>query len=499
MRLFSFEILKLNLIVWISTWAAVSADENMPPRPPNIIYILADDLGYGELGCYGQEKIQTPNIDDLARRGMRFTQHYSGSPVCASSRCVLMTGKHTGHAYVRNNTEKGGWGPDEPEGQTPLADAEITIAELLKEKGYQAAAIGKWGLGGPGSEGHPNFQGFDLFYGYLCQRVAHNYYPTHLWHNHDVDILGNDYFRAHQRLQEPPESDEGWKKYSGEVYSTDRMIEQALMFINKNKKKPFFLYYATIVPHAAIQVPDESLEQYKGKFEDQPYLGDKGYTPHPYPRAGYAAMITRMDRNVGRIVKTVRDLGLEDDTLIMFSSDNGPTFNGGVDAQYFNSAGTLRGLKGSLFEGGIRVPMIATWPTRIKPSTKTDLVSGFQDVLPTVCEVAQCEPPHGIDGLSFVPTLFSKDGDQDKHEFLYWELKNQQALRCGDWKLYRRTNKQGKITNRLFNLADDIAEENDLSKSNRTQLEKLLEIARRGRTKSSLFPSPYDRELQDAQ
>lgn len=463
-------------------------------RSPNIIYILADDLGYGELGSYGQTKIKTPNLDKLARHGMRFTQHYSGSPVCASSRCVLMTGKHTGHSYIRGNTEKGGWGPDEPEGQYPLLDKEVTVAEILKKKNYATAVIGKWGLGGPGSEGHPNFQGFDFFYGYLCQRVAHNYYPTHLWQNHDVDVLGNTYFKAHQRIKNPPDSNEDWKKYQGKVYATDRMIEEAEKFIDAKKNGPFFLYYATIVPHVAIQVPDDSLEQYDGQFEETVYLGNKGYLPHPTPRAAYAAMISRMDRNIGRIVDKVKSLGLENDTIIIFSSDNGPTFNGGTDHKFFQSAKHLRGLKTSVFEGGIRVPMIASWPGKIKPGTTSEHVSAFQDFLPTVCEIVGHSAPEESDGISFLAEVLGKSDQQKQHQLLYWELKKQQALRMGDWKLVRRANKNNEIKNHLFNLADDESEKNNLAQSNPEKLQQLILAARMARTNSELFPSPFDSE-----
>ena len=480
-------IVVASLLAFFPAWSCVLGND----KHPNIIYILADDLGYGELGCYGQEKIKTPNIDALAVAGMKFTQHYSGSPVCASSRCVLMTGKHTGHSYIRGNTENGGWGPDAPEGQTPLISSEVTIAEILKAKGYATAAVGKWGLGGPGSVGHPNFQGFDFFYGYLCQRVAHNYYPTHLWENHDVDILGNDYFKAHQRIKQSPKTDEGWKKYSGNVYATDRMILKAKNFINTNKDRPFFLYYATTVPHVALQVPEESLQQYKGQFDDQPYLGTQGYLPHEFPRAAYAAMITRMDRNVGELVDLINNLGLEDDTILMFSSDNGPTFNGGVDAKYFSSAGPLSGLKVSAREGGIRVPMIAKWPGKIEPGSSTDHVSAFQDVLPTICDIVDTSMPKKIDGISFLPTL-TGTGKQKQHEFLYWELRQQQALRMGDWKLYRRVNRKGETINHLFNLKNDIGEQNNLAETNPSKLNELIKIAMDARIDSKEFPTPYD-------
>ena len=486
-------VLLLTLYLSHTVGGQPQENENTGSKP-NIIYILTDDLGYGELGCYGQDKIKTPNLDRLAEQGMRFTQHYSGSPVCASSRCVLMTGKHTGHAYIRGNSEVGGWGPEFPEGQAPLPAKEVAVAELLKVRGYATAAIGKWGLGGPGSVGHPNFQGFDLFYGYLCQRVAHNFYPTHLWWNHDVDILGNKYFKAHQRIKNVPDSPEGWDQYAGNVYSTDKMIHWAEKFIDQNKSQPFFLYYATTVPHVSLQVPEDSLKEYEGQFEETPYLGNKGYTPHPKPRAAYAAMITRMDRNVGRILAKLEALGLADKTIVMFSSDNGPTFNGGVDHDFFQSAGPLRGLKGSTFEGGLRVPMIARWPGKIKAGSVTDHVSAFEDVLPTVCDLSGGKAPNSIDGISFLPTLLGQADNQNQHQYLYWELKVQQSVRSGKWKLYRKADKKGQIKKQLlFDLESDIGETTDLSETHPDDLKRMLSIAREARFPSKQFPSPFDK------
>ncbi len=485
-------ILKHCLTLALVLFTAFDTGIAQQNPPPNIVYILADDLGYGELGCYGQTKIRTPNIDALAKEGMRFTRHYSGSAVCAPSRCVLLTGKHTGQSFVRANTEGGGWGPNEPEGQTPIADQVLTIAEVLKTKGYQTAAIGKWGLGGPGSAGHPCFQGFDLFYGYLCQRVAHNYYPTHLWKNHDVDVLGNKYFAAHQKIKEPPAESTAWEKYSGDVYATDRMIEEAEQFVRQNKSKPFFLYYPTVVPHVAIQVPEDSLAEYEGEFEETPYLGSKGYLPHPQPRAAYAAMITRMDRNVGRIVSLLGELKLLENTLIIFSSDNGPTYAGGADSKFFNSSGPLRGLKGSLFEGGIRVPMIARWPGKIEAGSTSNHVSGFQDIFPTMCELVGVDVPADVNGLSMLPTLIGKTNDQKHHECMYWELRNKQAVLCGDWKMYRVSNKAGEIKSHLFNLKSDPSEMKNLVESEPEQMNRLIQAAKKSRQKSELFPSPFE-------
>ena len=460
--------------------------------PPNIIYILADDLGYGELGSYGQTKIRTPHIDGLAAEGMKFTQHYSGSPVCAPSRCVLLTGKHTGHSYIRGNDElplRGDvWRDPELEGQRPLLPGTETIGTLLQNQGYVTGAVGKWGLGGPKSTGHPNEQGFDFWYGYLCQRIAHNYYPTHLWSNQKKHILeGNPYFFPHQRFPEDrdPEDRSAYDAYKGEQYSMDLMAEEARRFIRDNKDRPFFLYLPFPVPHVSLQVPEDSLAEYEGEFPDTPYLGDQGYTPHPRPRAAYAAMITRMDREIGRILDLLKELGLEDNTLVMFSSDNGPTFNGGTDSTFFNSAGPLRGLKTQLFEGGIRVPMIARWPGRIRPGSTTDHISAFQDVLPTIADLLNITPPEDIDGTSFLPTLLDQPEKQKKPEFLYWEHRGNQAVRMGDWKAYRESVDR---EIELYNLKEDIAESRNVAEQNPDILNRMQNIMETARTPSEHFP-----------
>lgn len=465
---------------------------------PNIIFIMADDLGYGELGCYGQTKITTPNLDSLAARGMRFTQFYSGSPVCAPSRCTLLTGKHTGHAFVRDNYELGGWGPDEPEGQLGLADDEITIAEVLKTRGYTTGVIGKWGLGGPDSEGHPNNQGFDHWYGYLCQRVAHNYYPTHLWRNDEKVMLeGNEYFRAHQRLEKEPREKSVYKNFSGKQYAPDLMIEEALAFIKDNMDSPFFLYYATPVPHAALQVPEDSLQPYLkyGWDAGQPYLGNKGYLPQERPRSAYAAMVSRMDGDIGKMVTLLEDLGLSENTIIFFTSDNGPTFNGGTDSLFFNSAGEFRGLKCSVYEGGIRVPLIVYWPGMIDAGVVSEHISALWDVLPTITELAGIDNnddiiPDDIDGISFLPTLLVNAGEeqiqkQNQHEYIYWEYGGWQAVRMGDWKAVRR---RGKGNIELYNLVEDIGEQIDVADENPEITIKMLGIMITGRTDSEYFP-----------
>ncbi len=334
-------------------------------KKPNIVYILADDLGYAEVGSYGQTKIRTPNIDRLAAEGMKFTQHYSGNPVCAPSRCALMTGLHTGHAQIRNNMQVGGtegWELGSTiGGQWPLEAGTVTVAKILKDAGYTTGAFGKWGLGRVGTTGDPNEQGFDHFYGYICQRQAHTYYPNHLWRDGQVEWI------------------EANKDGKEGAYSHDLIAAEALKFIKVNKNRPFFLYAPFTIPHAALQVPEDSLAEYRSLWPDPPYNGDKGYFPHPNPRACYAAMVTRMDRSVGQIMALLKELALDDNTLVIFTSDNGPTFNGGTDSAFFESAKPLRGLKASVYEGGIRVPYIARWPGRIKAGTKSDHVSAFWD------------------------------------------------------------------------------------------------------------------------
>ncbi len=457
-----------GLLVGGCRFAGEEPDVPSKPPRPNIVILLADDLGYGDVGCYGQAKIRTPSIDRLAEEGMRFTQHYSGSPVCASSRCVLLTGRDTGRAIVRDNLEVGGWGPDEPEGQMPLPAGTETIATVLRRAGYRTGAFGKWGLGGPGSTGHPLRQGFDTWYGYLCQRVAHNFYPTHLWRDESRDLLGNEYFSAHQRFPEAgdPADPRAYDRYRGTVYSQDRIAEEAFEFVRDAAGDgPFFLYLAFTAPHVALQVPEDSLDEYAGAFEETPYLGGQGYLPHARPRAAYAAMITRMDREIGRLLDVLEETGVADDTLVYFSSDNGPTWAGGVDADFFGSRGGLRGMKGQLYEAGIRVPTVVRWPGRVAPGTVTDHVSAFQDLLPTAAELAGSRIPDEVDGLSFVPTLLGRDR-QPQHESLYFEYhgRKSQAARVGRYKGIRdqlRRNPGAPIE--LYDLEADPGETTDVA------------------------------------
>ncbi|HVX63524.1 MAG TPA: arylsulfatase, partial [Pirellulales bacterium] len=418
-----------------------AADAAAPAkRRPNIVFIMADDLGYGDLGCYGQTKIRTPNVDRLAAEGMRFTAMYAGCNVCAPSRCVLMSGKHPGHAYIRNN--RGGVGQDgkRTEGQEPVPPGELKLPLTLHKLGYVQGGFGKWGLGPIGSTGDPLNQGFDRFFGYNCQAVAHNYYPTHLWDNDRRLPLNNPEFSAHQKLPEGADLDDPatYARFSGHDFAPDMITEQALQFMRENRDRPFFLYYPTTVPHLALQVPEDSLKEYEGKFPEQPYPGGHAYLPHRTPRAAYAAMVTRMDREVGRIMQLAKELGLDDQTIFVFTSDNGPLYDqlGGTDEEFFNSAGGFRGRKGSFYEGGFREPGIVRWNGKIAAGTVSDRVVGFEDWLPTLLELigAKDAIPAGTDGISFAPTLLGHK--QEPRPFLYRESPGyggQQSVRVGDW------------------------------------------------------------------
>jgi len=476
-------------------------------RSPNIVFIVADDLGYGDVGCYGQEKIRTPNVDRMAAEGMRFTSHYAGNAVCATSRCVLMTGKDPGHAYVRNNRGMGQGnviGKPEVEGQFPIPDEEVTIAEVLQTAGYVTGGFGKWGLGGPDSSGAQLRQGFDRWFGYNCQSVAHNFYPTYLWDDDKTIELDNPPFSAHDtfRPDEDPNDPASYKRFEGNEYSADLIADQALKFIRDNKDEPFFLYWPTTVPHLALQVPEDSLKEYLGEWEDPPYKGGKGYIPHFKPRAAYAAMITRMDRDIGRAMDLVEELGLDNDTIFIFTSDNGPTHGtheglAGTDSIFFNSHGGLRDGKGTLYEGGIRVPCLVRWKGKISAGTVSDRVTGFEDWMPTLADLAgRGRVPDGIDGISFEPTLLGTT--QHDRPFLYREFpayEGQQSIRVGDWKAVRqKLMPRGKavpiVKTELYNLKDDIAETRDVSALNPKIVAKLEELMHGHRSISKEFPFP---------
>lgn len=455
--------------------------ETSSGRKPNIIFILADDLGYGDLGCYGQKKIETPNIDRLAANGMRFTQHYSGAPVCAPSRCVLLTGKHMGHAYIRGNDEWASRGQvwdyramfadSTLEGQRPLPEDLVTFPQLLKKAGYTNGIVGKWGLGAPNTNSTPLQKGFDFFYGYNCQRQAHTYYPLHLYKNNRRVYLNNDTIAPGTKLDQgaDPYDLKSYAKFTQKEYACDLMFKEINGFVNNNRENPFFLYWATTIPHAALQAPQRWIDYYVKKFGDeQPYLADKGYFPQRYPHACYAAMISYLDEQVGLLVQQLKDLGIYENTLVIFTSDNGPTYNGGTDSPWFNSAGPFKSEfgwgKGFTHEGGFRVPMIASWPGKIKNGSVSSHISAFWDVLPTVCEIAGSGIPENTDGISFLPEL--KGEKQPEHRYLYWEFPEsggQQAVRIGQWKGIRQNIRKGNLAIELYDLEKDIRELNDIS------------------------------------
>ncbi|MBN8672833.1 MAG: arylsulfatase [Chitinophagales bacterium] len=435
-------------------------------QKPNVIYIYADDLGYGELGCYGQHKIKTPNLDIIANEGIRFTQHYTGAPVCAPARAMLMTGKHSGHAYIRGNYELGGFEDEKEGGQMPLPEGTFTIPEMLKNAGYTTGMIGKWGLGMNNTTGNPNQQGFDYYYGYLCQKQAHNFYPTHLWENGQWDTLNNPSFLVHQRIAEDS-PDSVFDKFKGKDYAVTKMAEKTLAFIKANKNKPFFLYLPYTGPHVALQAPDEAVKEYIGQFDEQPYYGNRGYAPSKYPLSTYAAMITYMDKQIGRIMALLKELNLDKNTIVMFSSDNGATFDvGGADTKFFASTGGLRGRKQDLYEGGIRIPFIARWPGKIPAGKTTSHISAQYDLMATLAELTGAKAwPN--DGISFLPTLLSNGKQQKQHPFLYFEFpekSGQVAIRFGDWKGVKSNMKKDKNAPwEIYNLNTDVNETTDVA------------------------------------
>ena len=439
---------------------------------PNIIYILADDLGYGDLGCYGQKTIQTPNIDQMASEGMRFTDHYAGSTVCAPSRCCLMTGLHTGHAWVRGNA------------RVPLRPSDVTVAELLKQAGYTTGIIGKWGLGEPDTTGIPNKQGFDYWFGYLNQRHAHNYYPEYLWRNEEKFELKNEVNHIINGRDRTP----GGVATKRVEYSHDLFAADALRFVEQNKERPFFLYLALTIPHANNEAGKKGMEV--------PSFGPYANEDWPDPQKGHAAMITRMDGDIGRLMAKIKTLGLDGQTLVMFSSDNGPHKEGGGDPAFFNASGPLRGYKRAVYEGGIRVPMIARWPGKIKAGTTSHHISAFWDFLPTCCELVGIKAPQGIDGISIVPTLLGRDAQQKEHEYLYWEFHEQgkkQAVRMGRWKgvrLNAAKKPDGPIE--LYDLKEDPGEKNNIADQHPEIVKKIEGYMKTARTPAEHFKWPGD-------
>lgn len=436
-------------------------------QKPNIIFILADDLGYGDLGCFGQERIQTPNLDGMAAEGMRLTQHYAGSTVCAPSRCCLLTGKHTGHCTVRGNVD------------FLIKPDEVTVAKILKGAGYSTGCIGKWGIGHPSPPEGPHNNGFDFFFGYLSMWHAHNYYPDFLWKNGEKMPLRNVVQHPEKHYKENQEDLVGLASEKVD-YSHDLFTDAALKFIEQ-RKRPFFLFLPYTIPHAnneAKQFGEHGME-----VPDHGIYKDKDW---PEPEKGKAAMISRLDRDIGRIFAQLKALGIDKETLVMFSSDNGPHKEGGVKPDFFDSNGPLKGIKRDLYEGGIRVPTIARWPGRIKAGSQCEHISAFWDILPTFAELASVPIPDGIDGISMVPALLGRS--QKQHEFLYWEFhegSSKQAVRIGDWKAVRRAPSR---PIELYNLQSDIGERNDVASKHSDTVARARNIFEKIRTDADIWP-----------
>ena len=459
---------KMNRRRFVKTLGAGTAMSFLPgcqsllgkKRKPNIVFILADDLGYGDLSCYGQQKFQTPHIDQLAREGMRFTQLYAGSTVCAPSRCSLMTGLHTGHSQIRGNKGM------EPEGQAPMRAGTVTVTNFLKSAGYKCGMFGKWGLGPPGSDSDPAVF-FDEFFGYNCQSQAHNYYPDHLWHNR------------------------GRVPLDGRTYSHDLIMQAAVHFIKANRNQPFFCYMPVTIPHASMHAPKALHDKYRALYPQFENLTGKYAGPDVQnPVAAFPAMVEHLDQGVGEIMKLLKTLGIDDNTLVIFTSDNGPHAEGGHDPGFWNSNGPLNGIKRDLYEGGIRVPFIARFPGKIEPGSTSDHIAAFWDMLPTFCELAGVSAPDNIDGISLLPALKGKK--QKKHEYLYWEFTEQggkQAIRMGNWKAVRLNvleNPEAEIE--LYDLARDIEEVNNIAAQNPEIIEQMKRLFIEARTESEMFP-----------
>ena len=470
-----YNIFLCLVIVLFTSSCKIKVSVDTEPAVPNIIYILADDLGYGDVGFNGQSKFKTPNIDRLAAEGMVFTQHYSGSTVCAPSRSALMTGLHTGHTPIRGNKEV------LPEGQYPMPGITYTLTEMLKEAGYKTGVFGKWGLGYPGSEGDPNMQGVDEFFGYNCQRIAHHYYPYYLWHNQEKIML------------------DGNQGNSQEDYAADLIQKRAIEFIDANQDNPFFLFYASPIPHAELLMPQEDIDVFKGEFlPEKSYQGVDGgedYRTGPYGsqehcHATFAAMVTLLDKQVGEIVALLEEVGIAENTLIIFTSDNGPHKEGGADPDFFNSNGIYKGYKRDLYEGGIHVPMIARWPAQVEPGTSSNHISAFWDVMPTLAEIAGASLSDTLDGVSFLPTL-TGEGEQVDHDYLYWEFHEKGgriAVRKGNWKAVKyNVQKDPAKGIELYDLSVDPGETDDVASDFPDVVEELTGIMKGARTESDVF------------
>ena len=459
-----------------------SPGRDAPKQQPNIVFILADDLGWGDLSCYGQKLFETPNIDRIAANGMRFTQCYSGTTVSAPSRSCLITGTHSGHTAIRGNMEL------KPEGQFPLPESAETLFHDFKSAGYETGAFGKWGLGFVGSTGDPQLQGVDSFYGFNCQLLAHSYYPDHLWDNAEridlSDVNKND------------------SSYGTGAYAPDLIHAKALEFLDHAAEdgKPFFLWYPTTIPHAELIVPEDSIiQRLRGKYPETPFNGtlpggpyfmNGAYIAQSEPHATFAAMVTRLDVYVGEIVQKLKDLGLYENTILIFSSDNGPHKEGGADPDFFDSNGPWKGYKRDVYEGGIRVPMIVAWPGHVKPGTETDFMCSFWDLMPTFRDLTGVASPEGMDGVSLLPLLTGKKG-QKEHDYLYFEfqeLGGRQAVRQGPWKLVHLNIRNDNARYELYNLDDDPGEKNDLAAAEPDRVEALKAIMQEAHIPNPDFP-----------
>ena len=454
----------------VTLTSCAGADDNQTDDNPNIIFILADDLGYADISCLGQNKFSTPNIDKLVSQGMVFTQHYSGSSVSAPSRSCLITGQHTGHTVIRGNKEL------PVEGQHPMPSDTYTIFKMLKDNGYKTSVFGKWGLGAPQTEGAPENQSVDEFFGYNCQRIAHNYFPYHLWHNDEKIIL------------------EGNKDKNEDDYAPYIIHKEALDFIRENNDTTFFMWYTSVIPHAELKVPEKELLPFVGDsvFEkevayngcdDGEYYKNGGYGSQQYTHATFAAMVSVLDKQVGEICSTLDSLGIADNTIIVFTSDNGPHLEGGADPDFFNSNGELRG-----YEGGIRVPFIVRWNNVVKENSMSEHISAFWDFMPTIADAIGAELPENIDGISYLPEL-TGNGNQQNHDYLYWEFhenNGRQAIRKGNWKAVKYdVHNNGKIE--LYNLAADISEKNNLAEMYPEKVAEFDSLMKASRSESDLF------------
>jgi arylsulfatase A len=462
-----------------------SESESSQTRPPNVVFIMADDLGWGDIEPYGQEKILTPNLARMAAEGVRFTDFYAGSTVCAPSRSALLTGQHTGHTPIRGNSGKLRRGPL---GEVPLPAEAVTLAEVLDGSGYATGVFGKWGLGGPGSEGVPTRQGFDASFGYLDHVRAHFFYPEFLFRGEErVPLSGN-------RVRPDPSTvGAGWAVERG-TYSHDAVAEEALAFLDENRDRPFFLYLPFTIPHAELEVPKESLAPYldaqgNSVFPDTPYPGAH-YGPQPMPKAAFAAMVTHMDRDVGRILERLEELGLARNTIVFFTSDNGPHQEGGHDPEFFDSNGPFRGIKRDLYEGGIRVPMIVWGPGHVPAGRVSDHVWAAWDVLPTLADLAGTDAPERIDGISMASAITGR-GRAPEHEHLYWEFYEQgsaQAVRMGRWKAIRKPMLTGPIE--LYDLENDPSEQRNVAARHPEIVERVRTIMQQAHTPSPLWKAP---------